>query len=190
MSKRLNKVVTLVGKRGTGKTTYIKTVIDAYRKKNAGCKVLIVDTLDHPSYRDITEITVEQLKRWKPDAGGYYRIFGSNTEEILQTINSHVFNALLIFEDASKYIGSRFDDYVKAFILDSKQKNLDIVFMFHSWGFVPNDLFRLNDVITIFKTQDSPAQKKNHLPFELIAKSYETVKQSDNPFINQSILIQ
>jgi Cdc6-like AAA superfamily ATPase len=185
--KRLNKVITLIGTRGTGKTTKIKKVIEAYLKANPTGKILVVDTLDHPSYRDIKPITIEQLQRWLPTKGGYFRLYGSNTTEIMEYISKFFFNGLLIFEDASKYIGSRLDDNVKAFILDSKQKNLDIVFMFHSWGFVPNDLFRLTDAITIFKTQDTPFQKKNFLPFELIEKPYKEIKDSQDRFINKTV---
>lgn len=185
--KRLNKVITLIGTRGTGKTTKMKKVIEAYLKANPTGKILVVDTLDHPSYRDIKPITIEQLQRWLPTKGGYFRLYGSNTTEIMECISKFFFNGLLIFEDASKYIGSRLDDNVKAFILDSKQKNLDIVFMFHSWGFVPNDLFRLTDAITIFKTQDTPFQKKNFLPFELIEKPYKQIKDSQDRFINKTV---
>lgn len=187
MEKRLNKVITLIGNRGTGKTTFIKQVIAAYQKGNKGNKTLIVDTLDHPAYRDLKALTIDEIKRWKPTAPGYFRLYGSNTAEIMETISKNFFNGLLIFEDASKYIGSRLDDNVKAFILDSKQKNLDIVFMFHSWGFVPNDLFRLTDAITLFKTQDSPLQKKNFMPYELIEKQYLEVKGSENRFINKTV---
>jgi GTPase SAR1 family protein len=186
----MNYVITLIGARGCGKTTYIRKLIDKMRAKNKSKKVLIVDTLDHPAYRDIPVLTIAQLKAWKPNAGGFYRIYGSNTAEIFEAVNTSIYNALIIFEDASKYVGTeKLNPDIRGFLFDSKQKNLDVIFLFHAWGFVPNDLFRINDMITFFKTKDNPEAKKNFLPFDLIKAEYNTVQSSSDKYINRTIQI-
>lgn len=190
MNHRMNIVTTLIGARGCGKTTFIRKLIDKLRAKNKSKKVLIVDTIDHPAYRDVPVLTIDQLKKWKANAGGFYRIYGSNTQEIFEAVNIYIFNALIVYEDASKYIGTeKLPADVKGFLFDSKQKNLDIIFMFHAWGFVPNDLFRINDMITFFKTKDNPEAKKNFLPFDLIKNEYKLVQASDDKYINRTVQI-
>ena len=190
MQTRMNFVITLIGARGCGKTTYIRKLIEKMRAKNKSKKVLIVDTIDHPAYRDIPVLTITQLKSWKANAGGFYRIFGSNTQEIFEAVNTSIYNALVVFEDSSKYVGTeKLPSDVKGFLFDSKQKNLDIIFMFHAWGFVPNDLFRINDMITFFKTKDNPEAKKNFLPFDLIKTEYKLVQSSTDKYINRTVQI-
>lgn len=175
---RINNVSAIIGRRGTGKTTYVRKLIDEYRKSLPNQKILIADTIDHPAYKDIAAINIDLLKRWKN--ANVYRIYGSNTDEILNTINTHLYNALVVFEDASKYIRRQLSDNVRAFILDSKQKNLDLIFLFHGFSYVPPEMFRVLDTITIFKC-DNPSYRKNDIvAFDEVMKAYEFVMNSKN----------
>jgi hypothetical protein len=47
---------------------------------------------------------------------------------------------------------------------DSKQKNINIVYMYHNWALAPKDLYRYLDYIEIFKTKDTPAARKDDMP--------------------------
>lgn len=146
-----------------------------------------MDTLDHPAYKEIPIMTTGQMKRWKTPT--IYRIFGSNTDEILQTISNDLKNSLIIFEDASKYIRKNLQAEVRAFILDSKQKNLDMVFLFHGFGYVPPEMFRILDLITIFKTDDPTYRKAEIIAFDQVKRVYDEVMKSKDPYIKRTVKI-
>ena len=186
----INKVGGIVGRRGCGKTTYVREkIILPYRQLKPKNKVLIVDTLDHPAYRDVPEINLSQLKRWK--GANMYRIYGSETDEIFKAIASNLANAIVIFEDASKYIPSysKLDPYVRKFIVDSKQRNLDVLFLFHGYSHVCPELFSWLDFITIFKTLDTPEVRLKYIPYFLEMNAiYEHVNESDDAYIHKTLL--
>jgi hypothetical protein len=190
----MNKIILVAGTRGTGKTEYIKKVLVSSNQP----KKLVVDTFDsdvwrtlethdHPEWASTPVHLIEssKLKTWK---SGIYRIGNSNILQTIKDIELYLVNAFVVFEDATKYIGSRLNDDMKRFVLDSKQKNLDFVFMFHSLAQIPNDLIRIADVLTLFKTnEDIPSKKK--YPFPEIPDLMEYVKTSENRYTNASILL-
>ncbi len=184
---RLNQVIAILGRRGSGKTYFAKQLIAEYRKKHPLQKILIVDTIDHPAYREISTINPDLLRRWNQPAT--YRIFGSNTKEIFQIISGQVKNGMIIFEDASKYVRRQLPEEVRTFIIDSKQKNLDLVFLFHGFSYVPPEMFRLLDTITIFKT-DNPEYRKNEIvAFDDVQTAYKKVMESQNPYEKATVKI-
>ena len=187
MNKRINNVSVVIGRRGTGKTTYIRQLIEAYRKALPYQKILVADTLDHPAYRDIASIDIDLLKRWK--GPNVYRIYGSNTDEILQTINTSLYNALVVFEDASKYIRRQLSDEVRSFILDSKQKNLDLIFLFHGFSYVPPEMFRVIDNIVLFRCDDPSYRKNDIVAFDEVKAAYERIMNSNNPYVHETIRV-
>ncbi|MBW6482834.1 MAG: hypothetical protein K0B10_07215 [Vicingaceae bacterium] len=185
--KRINTVNAVLGRRGTGKTTYIKQLIEVYKQAHPQQKILIIDTLDHPAYKEIPAINLDLLTRWeKPNT---YRLFGSNTDEILQTIDENLYNALLICEDASKYLNRTITPEVRRFIYDSKQKNLDIIFLFHGFMATPVELFRMIDNLVLFKC-DSPNNRKNDMiNFQEVTESWQRVMINPSPYYNETVNI-
>ena len=184
---RINQVSAILGRRGTGKTVYIKKLIEKYREALPDQKILIVDTLDHPAYRHIPVIKPEKIKYWASPS--IYRIYSSNPESVMEEISQHLSNALIIFEDASKYIRYRLPDSARQFIFDSKQKNLDLIFLFHGFAATPPELFRVVDNLVIFKT-DHPQVRKNMIPnYEEVLTVYNRIKKSKNPYDNETVRI-
>ena len=184
---RINTANLVLGRRGCGKTTYTKGVINGYKKAHHDQKILIMDTLDHPAYRDVSTIDIDLLKRWEKPAT--YRIYGGNTDEILSVIQTHLYNALIIFEDASKYIRRSLQDDVRKFIIDSKQKNLDLVFLFHGFSFAPPEIWRLMDNITIFKSDNPIYRKADIVNFEQVYEAWQAVMADPSPWANKTIQI-
>ena len=185
---RLNLVTAILGKRGCGKTTYTLALIDKYRQSHPDKRILIMDTLDHPAYGYIPTMTPDMMGRWiRPTT---YRMYGSNTDEMLAAIANDLKNALVIFEDASKYIRKNLQPEVRAFVLDSKQKNLDLLFLFHGFSFVPPELFRVLDMITIFKTDNPEYRRAELVAYEDILAAYSRVMKSPDPYIKETVRIQ
>ena len=187
METRINQVGCILGRRGTGKTTYGRQIMDAYKKKHPHMKQIIFDTLDHPSYRDIPYIPPHLLARWKKP--NTYRTWSSETDKML-LLASNLRNALIIFEDATKYVNKVIQKPLRSLIMDSKQKNLDIIFMFHGFSYMPPEMTRIVDYLTIFKC-DNPAYRKSDIVgYETIAAAYDKVMQSKNPYAKETVCLQ
>lgn len=196
MEKRFNVIGAIFGQRGSGKTDYLKGnkkhslpgLMNIYPKKNM--KVLIIDTFDHPSYRDVKILPMDKLKLWN---SGIYRVFtpAEDIPKLNKILNDSpkIWNTLLVYEDSYKHTFKKIDRSLIQLIADSKQKNIDIVFMYHNFGQAPPDLYRYLDYIELFKTKDSPECRKNFMPgyFDLANKVYNEVKNHSNPFYHKLI---
>lgn len=181
---RINQVSVIIGRRGCGKTTFTLELVKKHPKK-----VLIIDTLDHPTYKTlgIPIIKATDLKRWK---SGTYRIIATDFEEVFTELSAHIKNALVVFEDCTKYIRWNIPDHIRNFIIDSKQKNLDLVFLFHGFGMVQPDLYRLADNLTMFKTNENINTYTNKIPnFGAVEKAHAKVMNSKNNYEKITIKI-
>lgn len=193
---RFNSVTPVFGMRGTGKTLYElgskyssskgdenlnitgKIEIALQSKK----KVLIIDTLDHPAYKKIPILLQKDATKFNQGVGRII-CYPDDMVKLVSYINkqSNYNNTFIVFEDAGKYTEKTLPRAFKQLIADTKQRNIDIDFLYHAWSDAPNDIFRKGiDFIQIFKTQDSPLTKKNFIrDFDLVWDSYKKVK--DNP---------
>ncbi|MCH2225788.1 MAG: hypothetical protein MK066_13545 [Crocinitomicaceae bacterium] len=158
-------------------------------------KALIVDTYDatgqpwrtmetylHPEWKNIKTgvIEMDQLKRWRK---GIYRAFSSNPKELIEKIDrSKVKNVCIVFEDATKYIYGKLSESVKNLVYDSKQRNLNIIFYYHSLAAVPLDLVRIADFLVLHKTGDNIKNVKGRYPIDDLEEVFEFLKASDNQY--------
>lgn len=180
--KRLNLVTLVIGRRGSGKTTYLRKVISLYPKK-----VLIVDTLDHPAYKDVQVIQPEKLRYWE---SGRVRVFGSDFERIMLNIKKYCKNCLIVFEDSTKYLRRNLPDDIRNYLIDTKQLNVDLIFTFHGFGMVMPDLYRLSDCITVFKVgEDIDNYKEKVSNFAEVKKAFSAVMNDENQYANRTVLL-
>ena len=191
---RDNLVIILVGNRKTGKTDFIKPVI-----VNSNLpKKLIVDTFDSAVWRNLKThdhlewehkevpiVEMNQLEKWN---SGTYRCFSSDTNKMMSTIQEHLQNCLIVFEDATKYVRSKLQEDVRKFVIDSKQKNLDIVFVFHSLTSVPPELAWISDLLVIKRTGEALNKSlKDKFPVSEFVPAFEKVNNSKNRFEHKTI---
>jgi hypothetical protein len=154
-------VTTFCGGRGKGKTDFLKHLV----KSTHLPKVLIVDTFDNERWRTmetwdhpewakevIPIIPAEKIKVWKK---GVYRIFDADLEKIKNTIANDLLNCLLIWEDASKYYKSRLTKDELRILYDTKQRNIDSVYVFHSLRKATVEIVENSDLLTLKKTGDN-----------------------------------
>lgn len=182
---RINLVTMVIGRRGTGKTYYIRQALEMYRKHHSQKKILVMDTFDNPGYSLFANIDIDLLMRWKnPNT---YRIFGSNTDEIFSAIQTHFYNGLIVFEDASKYIRRQLPDDVRKFILDSKQKNIDLIFVFHGFSYAPPEMWRIVDAVTIFKCDNPAYRKMDIVNFDEVDAAYQRVMSDKNKYAKETV---
>lgn len=175
----INHVTLIFGGRGTGKTTYGKTLVKSSQMK----KKFIVDTFDHPSYKEYKDLNLKDLnKKLENDT---YHLWDKNTNGMMKAVaeNPNFWNSLIVFEDATKYLEGNISEDVKMFILDTKQKNINLVFMFHDFNSCPPRLFKWCDFITVFKTKEVFERQRTRIScYDLIEPYYNKVKNSSNPY--------
>jgi hypothetical protein len=180
--ERTNQVIIIIGRRKCGKTVFGRKIIDTSKFN----KILVVDTFEHPDYSDFQTITADMLPRWK---SGKKRIL-YRTDEDMQAINEHVKNTLIVMEDCTKYITGDMSKPVKGIVFDSKQKNNDVLLMYHGFSFAPPKLLANVNYITLFKMGEAIHRSKSKIPnYETILEGYKIIKASNNPFINKTFLV-
>ena len=192
---RTNSICIYVGKRGSGKTHFVKNLIDSFPQP----KTLIVDVLDNPEWHNLKTynhpewegriIPIMPIEKLPFHKSGLYRVFSSDIELLEHNIDQFVRNTSLIIEDCSRWFNSKLTKTQKRYLLNSKQTNCDIHLFFHTLSSVPPELVKYADYITIFKTGESAFDnKKYYLPD--FAKQFNEVFKSNDRFINRTILLQ
>jgi hypothetical protein len=192
---RTNSICIYVGKRGTGKTDFVKNLIDLFPQP----KTLVVDifdnpvwhnmaTHDHPEWinRLIPAIPLEMLPK---HSTGLYRVFFHDIELLENAIDLYVRNTALIVEDCSRWFNARLTKTQKRYLLNCKQTNCDVHLFFHTLSAIPPELIKYADYLTIFKTGERFYDpKKYYLPeFDF---AFNKVIASPDRFINQTIKLQ
>lgn len=192
---RTNKIFLVVGNRGTGKTDFCKNMLQLSPMP----KKLIVDTFDNPAWRNmkthdhpdwenitVPVMPVDMLNYHK---GGLYRIFHTDTDFLQDEIDKYCMNSLVLVEDATRYFPLNLTRSQKNYLLNSKQKNLDIILVFHFLSTVPPELLKMADYLTIFKTNEAQVNEKKyfHPGFK---EAFNHVYNSKNRFENKTIRLQ
>ena len=196
-----NYIAISIGKRKTGKTPYvlgeeslgIPGFINSYLQK--GMKVLFVDMIDHPSYRHIPLITIDQIKRWKPEASGVYRIFVTSKaemREVKEKIRIYIWNAFIVWEDTFRHERYKLTDESIALIGNSKQQNVDMMYQYHDPSFVPIDLYIYADIIEQFKTALLPGKREMKALGALFDKYLDvciSVNNNADPYFHTTVIV-
>ncbi len=194
-NSRVNIVMIVAGRRGCGKTTFLKGdkeikkegIIQHYLKADPNRKILIIDTFDSPVWRDVPEITTAKMSTWKK---GVYRLVSSDVDMLMMAIDRLCFNTVVIFEDARRFVGRTLTKSQIKFVLDSKQKNTDLIFVFHALMDVPFDLVRYGDYITLFHTGEVwNSYLKNKFPNQELERTFAKVNSSKDQYFNETIPI-
>jgi 23S rRNA pseudoU1915 N3-methylase RlmH len=168
MSPQTTTVNLIIGRRKTGKTDYCMNIINNYPNR-----VLVVDTFKHPKYVQFQSITLDNIHRWQK--GIKHICINDNEDEVYHAINQ-LTHCLIVFEDASKYTSNEFGKKLKAIVLDSKQKNNDIIFMFHGFAFIHPKLLSNSDGIILFRTAEKLKKHEAKIPlFDYVAQAYLNV---------------
>lgn len=196
---RLNKLITVVGAKGTGKSVFTNNDDPAYdpgliqrwmkaRKGRPDERVLIIDTVDHPSYRKFQIIEPEHIPAFKK---GIKRVIVNKTKfDRLFKILQGQTNIMVVCEDSTKYIrnNEKISDDLNDYMTNIKQFNVDLVFIYHSIGMINLDIARMTDLLVLFKSPDPPSNGKFG-QLKTVRDAYEKVMSDQNPFAREVIVI-
>jgi hypothetical protein len=195
----MNKVILITGQRNSGKTNSGKVLINKYHESHPENRILIVDTVNHEQYRHIKSIQPDYVKYWNSESG-VYRCFasppaGKDVDWHLQIVTSksecgvlYFANGLLVVEDATKLTEDRLQPFLRNFLADSKQFNVDVIFMYHSFGFIPRRLWKFVDILIIHKTIENFNQIKHNIPAAgLIEPAFLRVQKHKNNYYSETV---
>jgi energy-coupling factor transporter ATP-binding protein EcfA2 len=174
---RLNFLILVIGKPGTGKTT-VTMEIAKQLQDETGRKIIVVDTDFHPSYSNIKQVPLHKLKTWN---GSICKIVESDIDLVCDRLRKYQRNAFIMFEDASKYVEPNLTNSQKRFVIDYRKCNFDVAFMFHYLGDVPPRLCKMYNQVLLFKTEDDLTVKQPKFSnWHIISKVAQSVKQHPN----------
>lgn len=182
---RTNKIIIVVGNRGTGKTDYTKKLSKSFPQN----KVLIADYFDNPAWRSmktwdcpsddsvtIPMMTIEQLPHHQ---SGRYRLVCSDTDLMQIYIARYARNSLIIMEDVQRYFELNLRQSQRRYLMDSKQTNCDIILVYHTISQISKQVLSLADYLVLFKVGDRSFDKKKY-DFPDFEKSFNFVQKSKN----------
>lgn len=168
MNSVLQKRIVVCGTNGTGKTTFVKKLIESVLLSGANKKALSVLPDDgEPLFRPYTEIERHHLKMISTIKDRTLKVYFDESRKgkisMWDEIRVNFQNGILVLDDAKFYTGSNDDDLKKLFIR-SRQNNIHIVFICHGLSEIPPNLFTFCTEMALFNTTDSWLRLKSKIP--------------------------
>ena len=191
MSKYTGFCIAIIGTNGTGKSTFMKKIIDGYPQKKD--VLLLMDDDSEVLFDYLTEIKPEQIPYFKGKAvcfSGDTKKEKENTFDLIYKgfgRRGDNFNGgLLAIDDAMTILTTR-DEFVMRIFKKRRQRKLDIILNCHGASEYPVSLFRNTTHFVICKTTDSYDQITKRMNKELSEKfikaiNYVNKKTEINPY--------
>lgn len=133
------QVTIVMGRNGTGKSTLVKTIVDAL-----GGRILVVTMNGMPEiWRPYPVIDASKAKAWEWKSGIRQVHYLQHEKETFRHIHRHFRDGILILDDCRNYITSNLDnnEYLKHLLIDFRHKMMDVYFIVHSPGQVPKQVW-------------------------------------------------
>ena len=184
-----NKVWTIIMKRGGGKTPFViggdweRGVAKMWLEK--GMSTLIIDTFPHPKYAHVPILHPDHYGKLSSHPNIYRTICSIKNMKKLFKQLKNVYNTLIVFEDCNKYIDNFFTEDQIELIGDTKQKNVDLMFMHWCWGWASTDLLRFTNYFVVGDTPDSPEVREIYIKgcYENLMEAHRKVKAGEEPYL-------
>jgi hypothetical protein len=162
----MSKAHIIVGATGTGKSTFLKSILNKVKNKNS---LFIYDI--NNEYKDYFPYDFIDFED--------FVIAASNVE-----------NSIQIYEEATIFLNNRSCNRYIIDILTRKRHTNNFVFLvFHSMRSVPRYIYELSNYITIFKTNDSPGMTSRELKDERLESIMLHVKNNKNSHYCETLKI-
>jgi len=141
----------------------------------------------------IPEIEVDQIPYWnKGELLPGQRIVRTtkNVMRALQLIEKYGNNLFLLLEEAGKYFDDgRLPTFMKALIIDSKQKNVDSLLVFHYLNEVPPKIAVHIDYLYLKKTGEDYSDVKSKFKHPKLKQIMELIESSPNKYIPATLYV-
>ena len=189
MSKYKGYCIAVIGTNGTGKSTWMKNIIDKYKRN-----VLILMDDDSEEMFDVYTVLEQQhIGKFKGKAVCYppsqKKLKIDFFKEIYNNfgfIKNQQMGGLLVFDDAMTMLSTR-DEEVMQIFKKRRQRKLDIILNCHGFSEYPVSLVKNTTHVLIKKTLDSTKQFSQRLNTETANELIKAVNHvnkmaESNPF--------
>ncbi len=174
-----HKIILVIGRKRCGKTTLTNALLQ--KRKRA----LVVDTFDHPAYREFKPVEGLHVGRIKE---GKFRTFDTPPIEVLSTVFSTMYDLTVVMEDAVKYLEANVPKNIKTGFIDNRNRGIDIIIMFHALADVPKYLARMYNDMILFKTDEDIYQCKSRFSnFATIEAAHKSVMENESNYARKII---
>lgn len=176
----------LVGINGTGKTSFIKNMLQQTVTRNN--RALIV-TPDPTEWRQVEEVSGRDIATFTGIKKIIYR--AGCTEEIQRYYS----NGMLIFDDARVYIHAQSDDFMQWLQIRRRQVGVDFFCNFHGLTQVPPIFFTFATKLVLFYTKDNIKRRAEYVDeadFAAIQAAKERIAKkvtAGNPYAYEIITL-
>lgn len=174
----------LVGINGTGKTSFLKNILE--QTVGAKNRALIV-TPDPAEWRSVDEVADREIATF---AGVRKIIYRTGAMDEIQRYYS---NGILILDDARVYIHAQSDDWMQWIQIRRRQVGVDLFCCFHGLTQVPPVFFTFSTNIILFYTKDNIKRRAEYVDeadFQDIQAAKERIArkvQAGNPYAYEII---
>jgi len=171
MESRTAKLTIILGANGTGKTTFLNSVLNELNEKT------LVITPDDIEWRHVPENELKTADDFL-FTGINRHIFDNNKKTGTLTRLEFFKRGQMVFDDCRAYLGSATDDRIRQLIIRRRQRMVDVWAVGHGFNEVPPVFFTFATDIILFRTADNIVRRKNCLKdFERMQKAQERVNQ-------------
>lgn len=144
----------LVGINGTGKTTFIKNLLE--KTVTAKNRALIV-TPDPAEWRMLDEVSGQRIATFN----GIKKIIYH--QNCMAEIQRYYSNGMLVFDDARVYIHAQSNDFMQWLQIRRRQAGIDLFCNFHGLTQVPPVFFTFATNLILFYTKDNIKRRAEYI---------------------------
>lgn len=161
--ERETKQTIVLGYNGTGKSTLVRKIIEAYTKQ-PGRKALIV-TPDFSEWNDVEETQLMKPSDFQFEGIRRYiwTFINKDDRAAMDRLRQWYFDGMLIFDDCRSYLQASTNDWLKYLYIRRRQKMIDLMLVTHGFTDVPPQAFTNCSDLFLFKTVDNIDRRKNEL---------------------------
>lgn len=158
----------IIGRRGCGKTTLSKSLLD---KRPSGMPVIIYDINN-------------EYQNYYPEPFEDFNIFLNKISD--ERIKNH----FILIEEATIFFNTQSNYYeMKNLLVRARHTKNIIQLNFHSFGSVPKGIYNLLDYVIVFKTNDSEKNVTDRFDHPGILTAYQEAIKSDDPHFYKTVTL-
>lgn len=152
-------VMIVLGKKGTGKTTYVRRLIK--QALSVRRRVLVVT----PNLDDFTSIPLVHPRYPQRIASyrGARRVVCVAEPKQVDEICKVFRHGLLVLDDCRAYLDDKPSIYLKNMLISARHYDVDVIAVGHGFTTVPPQFFAYATHFMLFATTDNPANRKKNV---------------------------
>jgi nucleoside-triphosphatase THEP1 len=155
MSERDAQITIIIGRNGTGKSTFCEQIIKTIKGRAIVCTYNGMPKI----WRPYKEVDIKDKRKMAFKRGirqviaGRYEI-SRNQNDTFKYLYRNFRNGFVVFDDARGYIGSNVDNdrYFRQLLLDFRHRMLDLVFVVHTPSDVPPRVWGFTSTVFVGAT--------------------------------------